>query len=80
MFRGTEVERIDWLMEIALWAMAPLSAERLLAAYIESSPELAAEFHMELARFTSDATVRPSPHALSGAAYLVARHNLRIGR
>jgi len=79
-FRGTEVERIDWLMEIALWAMAPSSAERLLAAYIESSPELAAEFHIELARFNSDASVRPSPHALSGAAYLVARHNLRIGK
>lgn len=79
-FRGTEMERLDWLMEVALWAKAPSSAERLLAECIESCPKLAAEFHTELARFKSDASARPLPNALSGAAYLVVRHNLHIGR
>lgn len=78
-FRRTEVDRIDWLTEIALWCGNFDAAKRLVAQHLQLRPLDIPEFKSELARFLGDTTIRePRSSPVSGAAFLAARHGLEV--
>lgn len=78
-FRFTEVDRIDWLIEIALWSGNRAAAEKLVVLYVQNNPQYAPSFSTELARFRSDPSINePLSCPVSGAAFLVARHSLDV--
>ena len=72
-----EVDRLDWLMEAALWAGFPGVAAELVHQYLNANPKDAGVYSTELARFKANPEVgEPLPHPMSGAAFLAARHGL----
>lgn len=78
-FRFTEVERIDWLVEAALWAGSADAAMRLVSHYLTHNPRDGSTFASELVKFCSDPTIKePLPHAVSGLAFLAARHSIQV--
>ncbi|ROZ78873.1 hypothetical protein [Ramlibacter sp. WS9] len=77
-FRRTELDRIDWLMEAALWSGATATAERLLGEHLLANPQQVADCALELARFRSSGGATPLPSAISGAAYLAVRYGLSL--
>ncbi|MES2947331.1 MAG: hypothetical protein V4858_02210 [Pseudomonadota bacterium] len=80
-FRRTEAERIDWLVETALWSCNRDAAARLVQQYLQSHTEEVAMYAHELARFRADRTIgKPLSHPISGIAFLVAHHTLEVER
>lgn len=78
-FRRTEVDRVDWLMEIALWCGNSAAARELAEQHLQLRPQDMQEFQSELARFCADPTIgEPRPSPLSGAAFLAARYGLEV--
>lgn len=78
-FRFTEADRIDWLLEIALWSGNRSAAEQLVQHYMQNNPRDVPTFKAELARFSSDQNISaPLSYPLSGVAFLVARHSLNV--
>jgi hypothetical protein len=77
--RRTEVDRIDWLMEIALWCGNRDVARLLAEQHLQMCPRDMPEFVSELNRFHADPTIsEPKALPASGAAYLAARYGLAI--
>lgn len=80
LFRRTEVDRLDWLMEMALWCGDAAAASGLAEQHIRIRPQDKSEFLSELARFQVDRSIREPGHSpMSGAAFLAARFELEIG-
>lgn len=78
-FRRTEQERIDWLMESALWCGNPVVAKTLAEQHLKLRPKDLPEFLIELARFQANPSiVEPKPTPVSGAAFLAARYELQV--
>lgn len=78
-FRRTELERIDWLMEIALWCGNPAVAKSLAEKHLQLHPKDLPEFLIELARFQANPTFSEPKHSpVSGAAFLAARYELEV--
>jgi hypothetical protein len=78
-FRFTEANRIDWLVEIALWSGNRAAAEQLVQHHMQNNPRDVASFTAELARFRSDPNISsPLSGPASGVAFLVARHSLNV--
>jgi hypothetical protein len=76
-FRFTEVERIDWLVEAALWAGSTDAARQLISRHFGGNPKDHSAFRSELARFRAAPEItEPLPQALSSLAFLAARHGL----
>jgi hypothetical protein len=70
-FRFSEVERIDWLVEAALWAGDREAATRLISDHLRSNPKDQHSYASELARFLAEPAIsEPLPHAVSGSAFL----------
>lgn len=78
-FRLTEVDRIDWLVETALWSGNRFAAEQLIQQYLNAHSRDVSTYVDELARFRADPSIRePKPSFASGMAFLVARHALGV--
>ncbi len=78
-FRRTEADRIDWLMEIALWCGNSETARSVAEQHMRLHPQDMAEFMSELGRFCADASIgEPKPTPVSGAAFLAARYGLKV--
>jgi hypothetical protein len=79
-FRQREGERIDWLMQVALWAGSPAAAARLIARHLRTCPKDVQDYRTELLRFQGNPGIpAPERRPASGAAFLVARHALDVG-
>jgi hypothetical protein len=78
-FRRTEADRIDWLMEIALWCGNSDVAKSLAEQHLRLRPQDVPEFMSELARFRADIAIgKPQGSPASGAAFLAARYKLAV--
>lgn len=78
-FRFTEADRIDWLVEAALWAGSVDAATRLISHHLAHNPRDRSAFSSELVRFRSDPSIKePQHHAASGLAFLAARHSIEV--
>lgn len=72
-----DAERVDWLMEAALWIGDRAAASLLARSYRASATRDAADFELELTRYRSGATDEPY-RSTSGIAYLVVKHDLNL--
>lgn len=78
-FRRTEVDRIDRLMEIALWCGNRDVARSLAEQHLLLRPHDLPEFVSELARFLAAPAIGKAQHSpVSGAAFLAARYELGV--
>lgn len=78
-FRRSEVDRIDWLVEAALWAGSTAAAAGLLSDHLANNPNYRATFASELRRFRADLAIgEPQTSAISGLAFLAARHAIPV--
>jgi hypothetical protein len=79
LMRRTEVDRIDWLMETALWCGNSDVAKLLAEQHLRIRPQDMPVFVSELACFRADPTIGEPKHSpASGAAYLAARYGLDV--
>lgn len=76
-FRFTELERIDWLMSVALWAGDRRAARQLIIKHLQMHPSRLSEYETELAQFKARPTSTPG-RPISGAAFLAFRHRLDV--
>lgn len=78
-FRFTEMERIDWLVETALWSENSIAAAKLVELYLQSKLQEVHIYEAELRRFRTDIGIQePQEHFMSALAFLVARHSLEV--
>jgi hypothetical protein len=80
-FRGTEQDRADWLVETALWAGHREVAQRLLRQLLEAQTNLMLTYRVDLPRYRADPTIaEPFPGGpATKLAFLAARHDLDRG-
>lgn len=71
----TLIERIDWMLEVALWCGAADVARLLVTEHLRRFPDDRQAFDAEVLRFRGDPTLRTPPDApISRAAFLAVRH------
>jgi len=77
-FRGTEQDRADWLVETALWAGHREVAQRLLRNLLDANSRLMLTYRADLPRYRADPTIaEPFPGGPgTNLAFLAARHDL----
>jgi hypothetical protein len=75
--RFTEQDRIDWVMEAALWAGDRHAAAQALTRHLELHPKDVGEYIAQLNWLRENPTATPGI-PISGAAFLVARHALDV--
>jgi len=76
-FRGTEADRPDWLVETALWAGHRDVAMRLLRELLDTRTNLRLTYREDLPRYRAAAAAEPFRRAPDTClAFLAAKHDL----
>jgi hypothetical protein len=78
-FRGTEQDRPDWLVETALWAGHHEAALRLLRELLVKNPRLVPDYCVNLSLYQSDQAIAEPflGDPANGLAFLAARYGLQ---